>query len=162
VGKAQFIDPREKGCRPPHLAQPVFSDEALARAEQTLDALSSSLSLWLDADVAKLQAARLAAARAGWSEPALDTLWRAAHELKGMGSTYGYPIVTQLAASLCRLVETEAGKRAARAMPGLVNAHVDALRAAVRDRIASDAHPVGRALVQTLEAQVMRLGVAPR
>lgn len=162
MGKAQFIDPRDEGHRPPRLAEPVFSEEALARAEQTLEALSSSLAQWLDTDVAKLQAARAAATRAAWSNQSLDSLWRVAHELKGMGSTYGYPIVTQLAASLCRLIETEAGKRAARAMPGLVDAHVDALRAAVRDRIASDAHPVGKALVQTLEAQVMRLGVAPR
>ena len=107
-------------------------------------------------------AARLEAAKAGWSDAGLDAVWRAAHDLKGMGGTYGYPLVTQLAASLCRLTETEAGKSAARVNPALVDAHVDGLRAALRDRIASDAHPLGRALVQTLEAKVRDLGVAPR
>ena len=160
--KARVIDPREAGHRPPKLTQPVFSEEALARADKTLEAMSGSFERWLDADSAKLQAARLGAAEAGWSDAALDALWRAAHDLKGMGGTYGYPLVTQLAASLCRLTETEAGKSAARANPALVDAHVDGLRAAVRDRIASDAHPVGRALVQMLEAKVRDLGVAPR
>jgi chemotaxis protein histidine kinase CheA len=161
-GKAQVIDPRQSGHRPPQLTQPVFGEEALARADKTLEAMSGSFDKWLDADLAKLQAARLGAVAAGWDDAALDALWRAAHDLKGMGGTYGYPLVTQLAASLCRLTETEAGKNASRANLALVCAHVDALRAAVRDRITSDTHPLGRALVQTLEAQVAQLGVAPR
>jgi chemotaxis protein histidine kinase CheA len=160
--KAQLIDPREAGHRPPKLTQPVFSEEALARADKTLEAMSGSFEKWLDADIAKLQAARLEAAEAGWTDVAIDAIWRAAHDLKGMGGTYGYPLVTQLAASLSRLTETEAGKNAARANPSLVEAHVDGLRAALRDRIASDAHPVGRALVHMLETKVRQLGVAPR
>lgn len=161
-GKAQVIDPREAGHQPLKLTQPIFTDEAMARADKALEAMSGSFEQWLDGDIANLQAARLGCVDASWSDVSLDTLWRAAHDLKGMGGTYGYPIVTQLAASLCRLVETDEGKTAARANPNLINAHVDGLRAAVRDRIATDAHPVGRALVQALEAQVGRLGVAPR
>jgi hypothetical protein len=42
-----------------------------------------------------------------------------------------------------------------------VTAHIHALRAAVRDRIATAEHPVGRALIGALEAEVERLGVAP-
>lgn len=160
--KAQVIDPRDAGHRQPKLTQPVFSEEALARADKTLEAMSGSFEKWLEADIAQLQAARLTAAEGGWTDAAIDALWRAAHDLKGMGGTYGYPLVTQLAASLCRLTETEAGKDAARANPKLVDAHVDGLRAAVRDRIATDEHPVGRALIQALEAQVRQLGVAPR
>lgn len=159
--KAQVIDPRQAGHLPPKLAQPVFSEEAVARADKTLEAMSGSFEKWLEADIAKLQAARLAMEEQRWSDASLDMLWRAAHDLKGMGGTYGYPIVTQLAASLCRLTETDQGKAAARDHADLVSAHVDALRAAVRDRIASDEHPVGRLLVQTLETRVNKLGVAP-
>jgi hypothetical protein len=43
-----------------------------------------------------------------------------------------------------------------------VCAHVDALRAAARDKIRDAAHPVGRALLNALETHVERLGVAPR
>lgn len=159
--KAEVIDPRQAGQRAP-LTQPVFSEDAVVRAEKTLEAMSGSFEQWLDADIAKLQAARLSATTAGWTDAAIEALWRAAHDLKGMGGTYGYPIVTQLAASLCRLTETDAGKAASRANPGLIDAHVDGLRAAVRDRIATDGDPVGGALVRALEAQVHQLGVAPR
>ncbi|MEZ6022095.1 MAG: hypothetical protein R3C16_01475 [Hyphomonadaceae bacterium] len=41
-------------------------------------------------------------------------------------------------------------------------AHVDALRAIIRDRIKTRAHPVGAALAEALDAQVAALGVAPR
>jgi len=161
-GKAQVIHPRDTGQRHLTLKQPVFDDGALARADKALEAMSGSFEQWLDADIAKLQGARNEAERADWSNAALDTLWRASHDLKGMGATYGYPLITQIAASLCRLIETDAGKRAAQANPPLVSAHVDAMRAAVRDRIASTDQPVGKALLGALETEVARLGVAPR
>ncbi len=160
--KAEFIDPREAGYRPPSVPQPMFNEDALARAEKTLEAMSGSFEKWLDADVAKLQAARVEGMQQGWTDAALEAVWRAAHDLKGMGDTYGYPLVTQLAASLCRLLETSEGKRTARGNPELVAAHVDGLRAAVRDKIASDANPTGRALIQALEAHVSGLGIATR
>jgi hypothetical protein len=161
-GKAKIIDPREAGQRHQTLKPPVFDDDALARADKTLEAMSGSFEEWLHADITKLQDARKRAELFGWSDAGLDTLWRVSHDLKGMGATYGFPLVTQIASSLCRLTETEAGKSAARANPALVCAHVDGLRAAVRDRITSTRHPVGRALIEALEAQVARLGVAPR
>jgi len=159
---AQMIDPREAGLRGLELKKPLFDEDAIARADNTLKAMSESMEHWLEADVERLQATRMSAERADWTMRSLEALNIAAHDLKGMGATYGFPLATQLAASLCRLIETDAGKLLAQRDPALVRAHVDALRAAVRDRIRDDQHPLGRALVQTLEAQVARLGVAPR
>ena len=157
--KAQFIDPRTTGRRA--LQQPVFDPSALKRADDAMKAMGGSFEQWLDDDIRKLQIARVAAQNAGWSDVALDALFSAAHDVKGMGGSYGFPLATQLAASLCRLIETDAGKAAARANPRLVLAHVDALRAAVRDRIATAEHPIGAALIAALEAEVEQLGVAP-
>lgn len=159
---AKFIDPRSVGLRGLELRKPLFDDAALQRADDTLQTMGASMVQWLDDDIARLQQARTAAEAQSWSMPALETLHGAAHDLKGMGATYGFPIVTQIAASLCRLIETDAGKAVARRDPALVRAHVDALRAAVRDRIQDTRHPVGKALVQALERHVERLGVAPR
>lgn len=159
--KVQFIDPREVSPRIGQTPNPLFDADAVTRADETLKAMSGSFEQWLEADVQKLQTARTAAEQVGWRDEGVSRLFIAAHDLKGMGATYGYPLVTQLCASLCRLIETEAGKRAAQANPALAAAHVDAVRAALRDRIATAAHPVGRALLQALEAQVASLGVAP-
>lgn len=157
--KAEFIDPRTTGRR--LLQRPVFDTSAVKRANDAMKAMGGSFEQWLDQDIRHLQIARLAAENAAWSDGALGALYAAAHDLKGMGGSYGYPLVTEIAASLCRLIETDAGKEAARASPALVKAHVDALRAAVRDRIASSDHPIGRALIMALETEVEHLGVAP-
>ena len=149
-------------ARPLDLKAPVFDEAAVARADDALKAMSGSFQEWLEEEMSKLQAARLAAETARWSAPALEPVMAAAHDLKGLGGTYDFPLVTQIAASLCRLIETDAGKAAARAEPALVCAHVDALRAALRGGIKTDDHPIGRSLLQALEAKVEALGVAPR
>ncbi len=158
---AQFITPEARGARRLELQHPLFDEEAIARADSTLDALSASLEEWLDIDIAKLQTIRREAEANGWRIDSLDRLMSAAHDLKGMGATYGFPLATRLAASLCRLIETDAGKALAQRDPQLVCAHVDALRAAVRERLRDERHPVARALLNTLETSVAALGVAP-
>ena len=40
----------------------------------------------------------------------------------------------------------------------LVDAHIDAIKAAVRDDIKSDEHPTGRVLVEELERRVKAMG----
>ena len=160
--KVQFISPREAGLPVIDHDGPVFDLDAISRADETLKAISGSFQQWLEGDVRKLQQARLDAEQAGWSDSALEQLMSVAHDIKGMGESYGYPLATGMAASLCRLIETDSGKAAARAHPALVSAHVDTLRAIVRDQIKTVDHPVGRALMQTLTAEVEKLGVAPR
>lgn len=158
----QLIHPRDVGLPILEGKAPIFDADAVARAEQTLQAMSGSFQQWLEADLRRLQQARLAAERAEWSDAGLEQLMCVAHDIKGMGASYGYPLATDIAASLCRLIETPSGKAATRGSPGLALAHVDALRAVVRDHIKTEEHPVGRALLQTLDGEVERLGVAPR
>jgi hypothetical protein len=142
-------------------ALPAFDEAALKRAEAALASLSGEFQTWMEEEVNKLVAARDAARAAGWDDASLDHVFGCSHDAKGLGATYEYPLVTRLAGSLCRLVETPAGKEAARKTPQLVNAHVEAIRATVRDRIKELSHPVARALLGELETQVDQLGVAP-
>lgn len=158
----QIIPARQAGLPMFEANTLVFDAGAVARADDTLKAMSASFQEWLEADVRKLHQARLDAERAGWSDAGLDLVWGAAHDIKGMGESYGYPLATEAAASLCRLIETDAGKAAARAQPALVAAHVDALRAIARDQIKTANHSAGRALMQMLAGTVEKLGVAPR
>ncbi len=160
--QVQHIDPREEGFRKLDLKQPVFGPEALARADETLKAMAGSMQQWIEADITQLQDLRLAAEAANWDAASVDALMGCAHDLKGLGATYGYPLVTHIAASLCRLTETDEGKVAVMGDPSLARAHIDALRAIVRGDIRAPDHPIGTALLQTLELEVAKLGVAPR
>lgn len=140
---------------------PLFDESAVSRAEQALQSLSGHFQDWLEDEVTRMQEARLAARAAQWTDASLEPLLGAAHDVKGLGATYDYPLATLIAASLCRLIETPEGKAAARAAPSLVEAHVDAIRAAARDHIQTSEHPVGRILLRELETRVAALGVAP-
>jgi hypothetical protein len=125
---------------------------AIAKAEAALKSLSGNFAEWLADEVGKLEAARQRVKAEGLTPEASENLYLRAHDLKGLGATYEYPIVTRIAGSLCKLID-EPAKRADAPLY-LVDAHIDAIRAAVKDGIQSDDHPVGRALVTELEQRV--------
>lgn len=160
--KVEMINPRDTGLRTIEMKKPIFDSGAVARADQALEALGDELQVWLDADIERLQAARLRADTAKWTPLAQEDVHAIAHDLKGLGATYGSLLATQIAASLCRLIETDAGKALAQRDPSLARAHIDALRASVRDSINSTDNKIGRAVLQALETRVADLGVAPR
>lgn len=125
---------------------------ALAKAEAALSSLSGQFDAWLDEEVTKLKAAHSSVLSHGVAGEAGERLHTHAHDLKGLGGTYGYPLVTRLAGSLCNLVgDAEARRRAPLA---LVTAHVDAIRTVVERQIRSDDDPAGKALALALEAGV--------
>lgn len=132
-----------------------IDDAAVARAEEALKALSSQFAQWLQDEITKLEAAQATIRAEGFTTVTAEALYFRAHDLKGLGTTYEYPLVTRLAASLCRLLDSEEHRN--NSPWHLVNAHIDAIRAVVRDKIQSDEHPIGRQLAQELEAKVAQL-----
>lgn len=159
MSKPQIIDPSKFGRQT--FEKPVFNADTVARADNALQEMSGSFQQWLEEEVARLQDARVAGDTGGWTFAAIDLLFGSAHDLKGLGATFEYPLATRIAASLCRLIETDAGKRLVQADPSLMLAHVDAIRAAARDHVKSVSNPMGRAVLQALEARVAELNVAP-
>lgn len=144
--------------RPPNPLRAKLKDfggidaDAVARAEAALKAMSAQFEQWLQDEVTKITAAQASLREQGLTSDTSEALYFRAHDLKGLGSTYNYPLVTRIAASLCRLLD-DPNKRLSAPTP-LLDAHVDAIRAVVRDQIQTDEHPVGRELVETLESQV--------
>ena len=65
------------------------------------------------------------------------------------------------AAPAARSHLTDDGKAVVQQAPALACAHVDAIRAAVRDGVRAETHPLGGAALAVLEEQVAKLGVAP-
>jgi hypothetical protein len=136
---------------------PSIDAAALDRAEAALKSLSGQFQAWMEDEVFKLDEARNAARAAGWSEASLADVFLRAHDAKGMGTTYEYPLVTRIAGSLCRFIETPEQRDVARQNISVVEAHVDAIKAAVRGGIRTDENPTGRALAVELETRVRDL-----
>lgn len=128
---------------------------AIAKAEEALKAMSAQFGQWLQDEITKLDAAQAAIRTQGLTAETAEGLYFRAHDLKGLGSTYQYPIVTRMAGSLCKLLDDPARRTEAPIV--LLDAHIDAIKAVVRDEIQTDEHPVGRELAETLEARVAEL-----
>ncbi len=127
---------------------------AVAKAEAALKSLSGNFVEWLGEEIAKLDAARAVTKASGMEGQNGEALYICAHDLKGLGGTYEFPLITRLAGSLCRLIEEPTMRSAAPA--ALIDAHIDAIRAALRDNIRTDDDATVRALAAGLEENVSR------
>ncbi len=80
-----------------------------------------------------------------------------AHELRGQGGTFGYPLITTFATMLYSA--TGEGRREDDNGVEIARAHVDAMRAVIRDKVSGDGGDVGRALTAGLRAAIQRQSV---
>jgi HPt (histidine-containing phosphotransfer) domain-containing protein len=123
-------------------------DDPIARAEAALSGLSSEFSAWMQSECERLEAARQDVMRLGFTENTHDALFRAAHDIKGEAATFGYPEVAGVAESLCRLIEH--APETTMIPEKLLDQHVDAVRAIIREHARPDVAEVATALTQRL------------
>ena len=136
----------------------AFDGDAIARAEAAMAAMSDQFGDWLIDELAKLEAAHKVVNGPTCGKPEMDEFYRRAHDLKGLGTTYGYPIVSQFAGSLCKLLDDPNVR--ARAFSHVLDAHVAAISATVKQKITSSDHPIGKALLIELQGQVNKFAQA--
>jgi len=125
---------------------------AIAKAEAALKSLSSNFSEWLQDEINKLEASRQRIKTEGWSTETAENLYMRAHDLKGLGATYEFPLITRIAASLCKLIDDPQTRM--NAPMNILEAHIDTIKACVRDQIKDASNPVGRMLAEELEGRV--------
>ena len=129
----------------------------LARAEAAIADLAKDYSAWALADVAKSRTA-LAAAVADPAHRAahVEALFRISHDLKGQGSSFGYPLVTKIGHSLCALTR-DRGMAYEDKHLELAQAHVDAIQLVLTKGIKGDGGKVGAELIAKLEQRVAQV-----
>lgn len=133
-----------------------FDAEAIKRAEAALEGLSSQFGDWLNDELIKIEASHALMLDPSSGDKEVEAFYRNAHDLKGLGTTYGFPIVSQFASSLCRLIDSPDGR--AKAPKSLLTAHVNSIIAAVKQNIKDTSNPVGAALLHELTTQVAKYG----
>jgi hypothetical protein len=105
----------------------------------------------LDRCAAFLKTAREAPEQRG---NAVKELYGIAHNIKGQGSSFGYPLVTRIGHSLCTLVRQE--RDFLDADLGVMQAHLDALRLILTKDIKGEGGEVGAKLAARLENMVVK------
>jgi len=131
-------------------ALPGEADQVEA-AEMAMMRLSGDFQLWMNDECLKLDAARQKIAATGvLSKETSQELYLAAHDIKGDGPTFGYPEVVRAADSLCRLIDHS--PELTKIPMAIIDQHVDAIRAIVREHQRDDIAQIAGTLTQTLRA----------
>ncbi len=146
---SQFIKPPNvlKAKMDGNLKNP--DEDLIARAEKAMEELSSEFSQWINEDVEKLSVAF----NNYYADPsnleARKSFECAAHDLKGLGSTYEFPLVTRFAGDLHTIIENaDAGSAPDKKV---AKAYVDSIRAIVSQNIKDPDNPVAQALLAELQ-----------
>lgn len=136
---------KERAAKP-NDAGDVWQVDPVRRAENALELLSKEFETWINDEIDFLEKAReLAAASREVADFA--SLYRAAHDIRGQAATLGFPLAGEVAEGLCVLMD-----RASPRPPSqlLVDRHVEAIRAIVREDARDRENPIGVALVRRL------------
>ena len=125
-------------------------EDPVARAEKALADLSFEFNDWMSVECDRLAGAHTTILKDGFTPPARNELFRAAHDIKGSAATFGYPSAGVAADSLCRIIEhaPELDK-----VPGdLIAHHINAIQAIVRENATSDNAEIAAKLNRRLRA----------
>jgi chemotaxis protein histidine kinase CheA len=118
-------------------------------AERALSRLSGDFRLWMNDECAKLDVARCKIRDSALTKESGQELFLAAHDIKGDGATFGFAEVVRAADSLCRLLEHSPDL--AKIPMAIIDQHVDAIRAIVREHSRADIGRIAGVLTQKLK-----------
>lgn len=123
-------------------------EDPVARAEAAMAQISGEFSSWMHEECERLDNARRKVKETGLTKATRQELFLSAHDVKGDSGTFGYPAVAPAADSLCRLLEHTPDL--SRIPLGIIDQHVDAVRAIVREYARADINDIARALTSRL------------
>lgn len=128
----------------------AFERNAINRAEKALENLSEQFGDWMDQEVQTLTDARDDLKAKGIDDALLDELQYAAHDLRGQAATLGFPCAATLCESLCQLIDNIPDKK--RIPQLIIDQHVDAVRAIVRENVTTEDNLTAITLIKKLRA----------
>jgi hypothetical protein len=132
-----------------------FSITQSVAAERAVKSVAKLFIAQARDDLATLDRAFAAMMNGARGEEPMRSLFLPAFALKSMGGTCGYPLLSQIADSLCALIENLGADGFARGVQAL-EAHIDAIRAVLKDDIRGDGGALGRELLKGLQAIAAR------
>jgi hypothetical protein len=147
-GDHEIITPDTSKMRKLVRAAAPGDEDPVARAESALALISGEFSTWMADECERLDTARRKVKEIGLTKATKQELFLSAHDVKGDSGTFGYPAVAPAADSLCRLLEHTPDMT--RIPPAIIDQHVDAVRAIVREYARADIMLIARALTSKL------------
>lgn len=133
----------------------AISPEALEAAERALAEMAEDYPDWVSGLISKLaeQHSRCVDTPEKRREY-FEQINLIAHDMKGQGGTFGYPLITDFAESLHSFTTTK--QDVTDSMVELVKAHIDGMRAVIKNRVKGDGGEIGAELKASLEEAIER------
>ena len=129
-----------------------FDAGAVKRMEGAIQGLKGEFESQAKADVAKLSAAAGDLLRSPNDQMKRQTVYMLAHELRGQGGTFGYPLITRFGDQLCRYLDAT-DMLDTKALV-VVKAAADAMAVVMVNGVSGDGGETGRQLVAMLDKVV--------
>ncbi len=131
----------------------VLPDDVLFNAEQQLKREAEGFLDWAKGYLDRLSRQVTEAKQVSGERTAqFEEINLIAHELRGQGGTFGYPLITVFGKSLYEV--TKAPCRQDDANLEIVKAHIDTMRAVLRDKIEGDGGEMGQMLFKALKMAI--------
>ena len=129
--------------------------EALERAETELQKMAEDYPDWVATYVTQLyQELRGATERPPENRsPFFKRIAKIAHEMKGQGGTFGYPLVSTFGQSLYDFTSTGEGTISDQHLE-IVKSHIDGMNAVIKGRVSGDGGAVGAELTASLNKAI--------
>lgn len=136
-------------------AEATIDAEAMARAEAALEQMSEDYPDWVKSIIDKLsEMHRRAVDTPHERRTHFERIRRIAHDLKGQGGTFGYPLITDFAASLDEFAGPNVGMTDSHVE--IIKAHIDSMRVVINERIEGDGGENGRLLKEGLQQAIAK------
>lgn len=149
---AQFIQP-PKTLQDKFIGETVkLTPAIIEKAEAAMEELAEDFGDSLLQDIEKLR--RAVDEFRAQQDVELSDLFRQSFDLKGLGSTLGFPLLTGLGQTLCQMFEQR--KKLNELDHSIVNAHINAMTAIVANDIRGKDDSTGQAILADLAKLVAR------
>lgn len=133
-----------------------INPEALEEAEKALNKMSEDYPDWVSGLIVKLQEQHGRCVDTPEKRHEFfEEINHIAHDMKGQGGTFGYPLITDFADSLYGFTVKRPGDISDNQIE-LVKSHVDAMRAVIRGRVSGDGGEIGAELSKSLDEAIAK------
>lgn len=155
---AEFVTP------PNYLKMKVggggIDKEAIKEAEIAVQVLGHKMyAKWADDDLGRMRVSFEELKATNLDDPdSVKKMLRICWDMKGLGGTFGYPLVTTITHYLSNYLEHCLNAEGARVSTAVVSPHIDALYVVLSQKISGDGGAIGRELVSGLEKVVLKTG----
>ena len=131
-------------------------EDAIAAAEKVIENTGAVFGDLVQADIGRLDEA-FAKYKEDGDRTALNAVFRIVHNMRGLGATFRYSLVTRIGTSMCRYITER--KEGVELELGLLESHVDALRAVVKAHMQGEGDTVSQAVAARLEELVVEVTI---